>query len=255
MSSKKHSGRRWIAAATLASVLAVSVMSGPASAVEPWPHIDEPPKGSVQWVARSMMVNGVPTSVMQFNSPLSLQQIADYYKSRWSQGYDHPPSVHHVGDATVVGQMHGSYLMTVKVSATPNGGSQGLLSVAQVLGSKADRDPGVVPVISGAHVLSVVESQDAGQHSRQVLILATQSPAAVADYYQAALTNSGWRQVQGNESTPPASLGAATSSAGSFLAFSQNDQEIQISIAGSKQGRGTSVLANVITHGAGEVAQ
>jgi hypothetical protein len=243
--------RRWLAAAALIAMLGVLTIPSLASAVEPWPHVDEPPKGGVQWVARSMLVNGVPTSVMQFQSPLTPAEIVDYYKGRWSSGYDHEPSVHHLGDSTIVGQMHGSYLMTVKVGEGANGGSQGLLSVAQVLGSKVERNPGVVPVIAGAHVVSVIESEEGGQHSRQVLILATQSPATVSDFYQAALVNAGWRQVQGNDSVRPGNAAASTGTNGSFLAFSQDGMEMQLSIAGSSANKGTSVMANVVTKATG----
>jgi len=240
--------RGWIAAATATTFIALAFVPGSAGAVEPWPHVDEPPKGGVQWVARSMIVNGVPTSVMQFQSPLTAADITDYYKTKWSSGYDHPPSIHHIGDATVIGQMKGSYLMTVKVTANANGGSQGLISVAQVLGNKPDRDPGIVPLIGGAHVVSVVEAEDGGQHSRQVMIMATQSPEAVADYYTQTLTDSGWHKLQGNVSIPPA---GASLPVGSFLAFSRDGQEIQLSIAGSAKGHGTSVMANVVSRAAG----
>jgi hypothetical protein len=239
---------RWLATALLMGLALLSV-SGRASAVEPWPRVDEPPKGSVQWVARSMLVNGVPTSVMQFQSPLTTAEIVDYYKSRWSSGYDHEPAIHHLGDTTIIGQLHGSYLMTVEVGEGARGTSRGLISVSQVLGVKVDRSPGVVPLIAGAQVVSVVESADLGQHSRQVLILASQSPAAVADFYQAALGNSGWQQLQSNESKAPDGAPAAS---GSFLVFSQDGTEIQLSIAGSQHGHGTSVLANVVTRPDGD---
>src|SRR6202011_894443 len=99
-----------------------------------------------------------------------------------------------------VGQRHGPYFMTVKVEDADGGASQGLISVAQVAGSKVERNPGEVPLMPGAHVYSVVESDDPGKHCRTVVILTPQPQTSAMQFYQTSLTNAGWRQVQATES-------------------------------------------------------
>jgi hypothetical protein len=226
--------------------LAMFACGGRAWAVEPWPELPKPPKADVQWVAQSMRVNGVPTRVMQFQSRAGRSEIVEYYRAYWSGGYEHKPSVHALGEATVVGQMHGPYLMTVKVEDAARGASTGLISVAQVLGSKEDREPGELALINGAHVVSVVESDDPGKHSRAVLIVSPQPPASVTQFYQASLVNAGWLQVQATD-TPRTPGGSASS----FVVFARGDSEMQLSIAETRDGRGSTMLANLVTKDTG----
>ncbi len=231
---------------TCCLLLACCLLAHRAGAVEPWPELPLPPKAHAQWVAQSMRVNGVPTRILQFQSRASRSEVVEYFRSLWSGGYPHTPSVKPLGEATVVGQMHGPYLMNVKVEDAERGASRGLISVAQVVGFKPDRDPGEIPMIGGAHVLSVIESDDPGKHSREVAILAPQQPSSVSQFYQAALANAGWRPVQVNDGVRTAS-GADSS----FLVFARDASEIQLSIASTPRGRGTELLANVVTNDTG----
>ena len=112
------------------TILTVLAASGRAWAIEPWPEIPLPPKADVQWVAQSMRVNGVPTRVMQFQSRTNRGEITEYYRAYWSGGYKHAPSVRAMGEATIVGQQHGPYLMAVKVEDAAHGTSSGMISVA-----------------------------------------------------------------------------------------------------------------------------
>jgi len=230
----------------VATFLAVFAAAGRAWAVEPWPEVPLPPKADVQWVAQSMRVNGVPTRVMQFQSRASRGEIIEYYSAYWSGGYEHKASVRPLGEATVVGQMHGPYLMTVKVEDAAGGASQGLISVAQVLGSKEDRGPGELPLMNGAHVLSVVESDDPGKYSREVVIANPQPPSSVTQFYQASLVNAGWLQIQGNDI--PRTAGG---SAGAFVVYARGGSEMQLSIVETRNRRGSTLVANLVTKGTG----
>ena len=216
------------------------------ASAEPWPELPLPPKAEVQWVAQSMRVNGVPTRILQFQSRASRAEVADYYRAYWTGAYPHKAAVQPLGDATVVSQMHGPYLMTVKVEDAARGGSRGLISVASVLGSKPDRDPGELPLIGGAHVISVVESDDPGKHSREVLIRAPQPAASVAQFYAASLENTGWRQIQDNETAR--NPGGA---AGRFLVFGRDGNEMQLSIVETPKVRGSVIVANLVTKDTG----
>ena len=230
----------------LVALLSIAPAGGPACAAEPWPHIDLPPKGDVQWVARSLRVNGVPTSILQFQSPLSQNEILDYYRSRWSGGFAHVPQVHALGDASVMSQERGSYLMTVKVEGAARGASHGLISVALLAGARADLDPAPLLLLSGSAVISVLESDDGGVNSRQVMILSPHQPASVAQFYESSLDNAGWQRVQATDNP---------TGGGSFLVYALGAQEVQLSIARSRSGSGSTVLANIVTKGTVREAQ
>lgn len=239
---------RLLEAALCALILVtLAAMASPVFAAQDWPEIPKPPKAQTQWIAQSMRVNGVPTRVFQFQSEASRQEVVEFYRAYWTGGYEHAPSVHPFGDATVVGQKHGPYLLTVKVMDGEKGTSRGIISEAQVVGSKIDRSPGLVPLMPGAQVTQVVESDDPGKHSRQVVIVTTQAPVTVGRYYQASFLKAGWRQIQGAAS--PAALGRQ--SAGTFFTFSRGPSEMQMSIAKVATGQGTVVLANLVTKDTG----
>jgi hypothetical protein len=230
-----------LAIGTLLTLLVALSVSARALAVEPWPELPLPPEGDAQWIAQNMRVNGVPTRVLQFQSRASRADVVAYYQAHWTGGYEHKPSIHPLGDSTVVGQVHGPYLMTLKVTDAP-GGASGVLAVAQVIGSKPDHDAGELPMLGGAHVVSVVESDDPGKHSRQVVVSAPQAATIVADFYQTSLTNAGWRTLQTNDLSR-----TSAGSAGTILVFGDGDREMQMQIVASRRGRGSLVLANLVT--------
>jgi hypothetical protein len=220
-----------------------------AFAGETWPTLPMPPKAQVQWVAQHMRVNGAPTRVMQFHSSANREEVVDYYRAHWSGGYDHNASIHTVNDATVVGQKHGPFLMTVTVEKSEGGGSHGLLSVAQIIGITFDRSPGPLALMPDAHVVSVVESEDAGRQSRQIVIIAPQPLASVSRFYEASLTNAGWRPLHDTPIQP-----ARGQTGGRFVVFARDSAEMQLSIVEPRKGAGTTVLANLVTKDTGRGA-
>ena len=217
-----------------------------ARAAEPWPEIPPPPRAEVQWVGDSMRVNGVPTRVMQFQSQASRAEIVEYYRAYWTGGYPTKPSVTPLGEATVVGQAHGPYFMTVKVQDAAHGASRGLIAVSRMLGSKVERNPGELPLMPGAKVVSVVESNDPGKRSREVVVFNTQSTQSVVQFYQASFQNAGWHQVQNNDA-PRTGSGPA----GTFLVFTREGREAQLSVVQAPNGQGSQLVANLVTKDTG----
>jgi hypothetical protein len=208
---------------------------------EPWPDMPVPPKSTTEWIADSMRVNGVPMRVMHFESGSGRAEMVEYYRSHWSGGYPTKPAVRADGDTTIVGQAHGPYFMTVKVKDTPHG-SEGLIAVSRIVGSKVERSPGELPLMPGAVVSQVVEANDPGRHSRQVLISSPAATASVVEYYQAALTEAGWRQVQYNGAS-----GETGRPQGTFMVFLRDRSEAQLSVAPIAGGRGSALAATLVT--------
>jgi hypothetical protein len=230
----------------LRAVSLAFLAAGSAHAAPDWPELPLPPKADVQWIAQSMRVNGMPTRVQQFQSRASRAEIVEYYRAHWMGGYPQKPSVKAVKDSTVVGQRHGPYLMTVTVRDAPRDGSQGLIAVAQVAGSKVDLEPGELPLMPGAHVVRVVESDDPGKHSRDLIVINPQPPRSVAQFYLASLQNAGWQRVQLND-IPHTERGGG----GSFMAFARGGSEMQISVVEPAKSKGTWLIANQVTKDTG----
>jgi pyruvate/2-oxoglutarate dehydrogenase complex dihydrolipoamide acyltransferase (E2) component len=132
--------------------------------------------------------------------------------------------------------------MTVKVKDAPKGGSEGLIAVSRLLGSRLERSPGEVPVMPGAQIYQVVESNDPRRRSRQVLMSSSSAVPTVAHYYQGTLTNAGWKQAQYTDT--PRKAGRP---AGSFMVFLRDRSEMQLSVAGGADGRGCIISATLVT--------
>jgi len=224
---------------SLATLFAVLVIG--TAAAESWPDIASPPKAKVQWVGDRMRIDGVPTRILQFQSSVSRTEVVEYYRAYWSGGYPTKPSVSPLGAATVVGQRHGPFFMTVKVEDAGGGTSRGLISVAEVAGVEVKRDPGIVPVMPGATVVSVVESDDPGKHSRNVTLIGPQAVTSAIQFYTAEFANAGWHQIQG----------AGAAGAGSFFVFAKDGSEMQVSVVMGKDKRGSCVMANLVTKDTG----
>jgi hypothetical protein len=117
-----------------------------------------------------------------------------------------------------------------------------LITVSRILGSKIERSPGEVPLVPGAKVMQVVESNDPGRRSREVLISIGSSASSAVNYYQAALSEAGWRQVQFNDASAE-----RRGPRGSFLVFARDRSEMQLSVTASPDGRGSMLAAVLVT--------
>jgi hypothetical protein len=212
---------------------------------EPWPEVPLPPHAKVEWVADQMKVDGIPMRVMRFESTARRSEVVAYYTAHWSGGYVTKPSVKPMDEATLVGQAHGPYYMTVKVSDRPHDGSWGFISVSQMLGHRPERSAGGLPLMPGARILSVVESADPGKHSRELIAMQDAGPDSASKYYEAALQNAGWHLVQ------KSSDDAIRAHAGSVQIFQRDQSELSISVMAGQDGRGSSVVQTLVTKGTG----
>jgi hypothetical protein len=215
-----------------------------ARASEPWPEIPSPPHADVAWVGDNMHVNGVPTRIMQFDSKSARADIVEYYRAYWTGAYPMKPAIKPLGEAIVISQRHGPYLMSVKVEDAKSGGSHGLIAVSRVAGTKPEFNAGGLPLLPGAKVICVVESDDPGQHSREAVVLNSQLPQSVLRYYQSSFGNDGWQQLHSDTTSR-----AAKVPSGTFVVFARGDTEMQLSIAAGPKGQGSWLVANEVTKG------
>jgi len=219
----------------------------------PWPEIPLPPRAKVEWIASSMKVDGIPMRVMKFESEVSRSEIVAFYTAHWSGAYSTKPSVLATGDATVVGQAHGPYYMTVKVGDQPHERSSGFIAVSQMIGNRIELSAGALPIMPGAKVVSVVESKDPGKLSREVLIAQDAGVDSAMKFYEAALANAGWQQIQKTVTTPSGT--GPTGPYGSSALFQRDQSQLSITAVQVQGQRGSSILANLVTKDTGLSAQ
>ena len=246
-----HALLRVLSRAACTFAIAAALAGGArAETSTPWPEMPLPPHSKVAWVGDNMKVNGIPMRIAQFESTVSRTEIVAYYTAHWSQGYQTKPSVRPMGDVTVVGQAHGPYYMTVKVGDRPHDGSAGFISVSQVLGNKIERSAGGLPLMPGAKILSVVESSDPGKVSRELVIAQDAGADSARHYYEGALENAGWRAIQktGPDQGHP-------QQAGSLEFYRRDSSELSITVMPARNGRGSTLVATLVTKDTGPAAE
>jgi hypothetical protein len=210
----------------------------------PWPEVPLPPHATVEWVGDRMKLNGIPMRVMRFESTASRTEIVAYYTAHWSGAYRTKPSVTPLGDTTLVGQAHGPYYMTVKVGDAPHDGSAGYISVSQILGNRVERSSGGLPLMPGARILSVLESGDLGKQCRELVISQDAGADSARRYYEAALHSAGWHAVQSASADPTGPRPPA-----SFEVYRRDASELSITVMAGDGGRGSTLVATLVTKG------
>jgi len=146
--------------------------SGWAQAKEP--KFPPPDDARVAIVNGNMRINGITSSVRQFNTRESLEDVVDFYRDKWGHGPNNEPgyTVTNVNRPwTVVSRVEDEYLMTVQVQPTNDGGSWGFLALSRL--PDRGRSPKLgqdFPSMRGSHVLNEVVSKDPGQTGRTMLL-------------------------------------------------------------------------------------
>src|SRR5262245_16217925 len=92
------------------------------------PDVDAPPRGSAQWVARSMRMNGVPMTIKQFTTVLSVDEVFNFYES-WQRGRSLATLQRQVLDGWQLLSVNtGDYHISIRVRASRQG-SEGTITV------------------------------------------------------------------------------------------------------------------------------
>lgn len=199
------------------------------------PEVTLMPNMQHRWVAKHMVVNGVPMSVRAFVSDRTPEQVLEYYTHRWkAKGLAQVARSQH-GEEKTIGMEYRGHYYTVQVHDRPSG-SQGTLTVTQSLLETAPSTNTDFPLVPGSQVLSKIESKDFGQRAETLTYTNNQSASSNAIFVTAALERNGW--VQQEFSKDPAM-------AGRVLNFQKANQLCQISIVDHQPGQ-TLTLVNWI---------
>jgi len=142
---------------------------------------------------------------------------------------------------------------TVKVGDQPHERSSGFIAVSQMIGNRIELSAGALPIMPGAKVVSVVESKDPGKLSREVLIAQDAGVDSAMKFYEAALANAGWQQIQKTVTTPSGT--GPTGPYGSSALFQRDQSQLSITAVQVQGQRGSSILANLVTKDTGLSAQ
>ena len=225
----------------LRTITAALLLSAPIAYGNDWPEVERPPKAHVQSVAETMKYNGIPMRIRQFSSELSVGAIVAFYRDRWSDNGKSRVVLNTLGDWQIVGRQVGDYYETVQVKARGQGGSEGFIGISKLF--SLPQPPQVdmqFPRMPGSHVISDIDSNDAGKAAKTIIFKNDSSVASNTSYYQATMPAQEWKHHRG--------FGGPQSNGSHVLYFERKKESASLVINPDPKG-GTVVVVNIVASG------
>jgi hypothetical protein len=145
----------------------LALLLGPAMASAAWPDIPFPRGTRVESVGDQVRLNGIPMRMHRALANKSAKELIEFYRNALGQRR----AEQRVGDRHIIAQEQSNYFTTIQIRPLSANVTEVLVSTSDMVEAKqaANRPLGfVLPAESG--VLSDMESTDAGNRSRQLVI-------------------------------------------------------------------------------------
>lgn len=156
------------------------------------PDVPAPPQGEVQWVARSMRMNGLPMTLKTFQSRLDPEQVFNHYESiaaRWGRSEFRRSASH---QHRLLSIRSARYHVTVEARATVSG-CEGTITVSTPPERSAASVDSSFPRPASAHIVSRQEYEDDGIEAEHLSLVSTRSASVEALAFADALSRDGWQ--------------------------------------------------------------
>jgi hypothetical protein len=174
---------------------AMILMSWTLSAnAEHLPDLAAPPQGAVQWIARSMRMNGLPMSLKAFESRLSPDAVLANYESQLQSlgSYE----VRRSANPPWRVLMLKSHEHFITVHARPaSSGSEGTILVSPALDPAALKLQTEFPRPPTARIVNLQQYDDAGMQSEHISLSSERAPFTEAQAFSQLLITNGWNIV------------------------------------------------------------
>lgn len=156
------------------------------------PDVSAPPQGHVEWIARSMRLNGVPMTLKTFESTLTASAVFDFYQreaSRWGRNeYRRSVTAH----AQLLSIRSDRYLVTVEALDGVRG-CEGTITVSGLPERYRSSTRSSFPHPSTTRILNRQEYDDDGIEAEHLSLASPRSPGIEADAFAAAMHREGWQ--------------------------------------------------------------
>lgn len=190
--------RIWLAAVSIAVCMAAHA-GALARITASLPKVPQPPQGEVQWVAKSMRMNGLPMTLQVFQSRLSPDELLNYYESqayRWARSeYRRSTS----GNWQMLGIKSPQHYITVQVRAAMNG-SEGTIAVSpapqRATAKIARKTTSDFPLPRTVRILNLQEYEDAGIESEHLSLSSPRAATTEARAFARELIRDGWQVIR-----------------------------------------------------------
>jgi hypothetical protein len=209
------------------------LLSFPASA---WMTVEEPPQATLEWVAKDMVYNGVPTRIQFFRSKAAPQDVLAYYRQRWTENGQRRYVENRPGPWKSISRAVGDFFVTVQVRRAADGGAEGYLSQRPL---KTPPTPALgqgFALPQGSSVVNDIQSRDGDQQARTLLAFNSLTVDGNAAFFRSSLADEGWGVVSD----------AAARNGGRQLVLRRGSDELSIAMTARRSG--TAVGATLVRH-------
>lgn len=210
------------------------------AATTPWPEVPDPPKATVEWVARDAVINGLPSRISKFESELSMAEVQAYYRTFWAKAPSGPPRERKVGDWYTMSTLHGPFQIALQVQAKPKQGSFGVISIGNFGEANRDFVPRNMPKWPDAKLMQVMESTDGPKRSQYVVVSSRESVDFNVRRARDEWQRRGYTLVRESK-TEQGSQSAWVAS------FDKAGESLDVTVARSERTRTTTVTTNLVT--------
>lgn len=171
----------------------------------------------------SLVVNGVPMEIRSFATAAPMGKLLEDVRVKWERHPDRTSVTRSkVGDWTVLNQRVGQQHRSLQVRAA-NGGIEGFVALTSPQKKREPRMSVRLPAAMTA--VSVIDSEDGGKLSQQVIAVSKRSADATAAALEQSLKTQGWtRHVM------------QRTKGGVLFAANRNGQQFDANISVQKQG-------------------
>ena len=149
-------------------------------------------------IADKMVINGLPSTVHHFQANRKLEELLEFYRSRWRAnapgeiGYKEA----RVAPWHVISRLEGRYLLTVQAKAKDAFSCEGYLAIADLERAETARKRrDNLPRLKGSDIVNDHASFDPGSKARTVLLVNSSSVAGNSDFYRDYYLSRRWGQM------------------------------------------------------------
>lgn len=156
----------------------------------PAPHII--PKAQSRWIAKRILQNGVPMSILQFSYSGTAQQVADYYQQYRA---NKPVNITSKDNAINIGYEENGFFYSIQVNnSTTNSNTQGSIVTSKRLTTPPPPSTDL-PLISGSTIISQTNSIDGTISAETLMVSNHHSREANYRYFNQQLKQRGWEKT------------------------------------------------------------
>lgn len=156
-----------------------------------FPEVPPPPQGSVQWVAKSMRMNGVPMTVRALHSKLSPSAVLHFYES-WSK--------QQMSAQTVRSRVDGDEMLTIKTgphlisirAQRSLTATHGTITSSLASFANTSRVSTAFPTPSNVRLVNAQQYDDEGSEAEHLSFISTRAPHIESAALARHLEEEGW---------------------------------------------------------------